>query len=220
VTNDQVTSWFRWYSDAVVSALAWQADVLRKLGFAGDVHVPVAGRGALPADLTAAVVHRLADPGRDGALGRGLEYPTQFAALARLGDGPGRLVIDFAGLDDVSAVRARALDPPQDSCRPGDVEAVRAGTGEVALWSAQRWTTANARLVGLPLVGENPGAPTLAHTGGATDSDGAPDQLRHAVRYARDCGLAQFYWAFEETLYDDQSDVGMTDLETVMNPPT
>ena len=70
----------------------------------------------------------------------------------------------------------------------------------MALWSAQRWTTANARLAGLPLVGENPGGPALAHTGGAPDSDGAAEQLRHAPRYARDCGLTQFYWAFEETL--------------------
>ena len=220
VTPDQVTAWFRWYSDAVVSALAWQVDVLRGMGFAGDLHVPVAGRGTLPADLAAAVVHRLGSTGRDGALGRGLDYPAQFPALARLDAGPGRVVIDFAGLDDVSAVRARALDPPQDACRSDDVDTVRARSGEVALWSAQRWTTANARLTGLALVGENPGGPALAHTGGAPDSDSAAEQLRYAPRYAQDCGLTQFYWAFEETLYDEHSGVGVTDLETWMKPTT
>ena len=111
-------------------------------------------------------------------------------------------MIDFAGLDDVSAVRARALDPPQDTCRPADADAVRAEERRGRPWPAQRVTTAVARLAGLPLVGENPGGPGLAHTGGAPDSDSAAEQLRHAPRYAQDCGLTQFYWAFEETLYE------------------
>ena len=93
------------------------------------------------------------------------------------------------------------------------MEAVRTGDGDVAAWPAQRWTTAVARLAGLPLVGENPGGPGLAHTGGAPDSDGSADQLHHAPRYARECGLAQFYWAFEETLYRDDSGVRMIDLQ-------
>ena len=115
-----MTAWFRWYADSAVATLGWQVGVLRGLGFAGDVHLPVAGRGALPADLAEAVAQRFGGTGPDGALGRGLDYPRQFAALARLDRaGTGRVVIDFTGLDDVSAVRARALDPPQDSlpCR-------------------------------------------------------------------------------------------------------
>ena len=67
----------------LVAALGWQVDVLRGLGFAGDIHVPVAGRGALPADLAEALAHQLGSTGRDGALGRGLDYPAQFPALAR-----------------------------------------------------------------------------------------------------------------------------------------
>ena len=181
VTVEHVTSWFRWYADAVVAAIGWQVDVLSTLGFAGDVHLPVAGRGVLPADLADAVDHRFGGADRDGALGRGLDYPAQFPVLARLDAAyRGRLVVDFTGLDDVSAVRARALDPPQDTCRPSDVETVRAGDAGAVLWSAQRWTTANARLVGLPLVGENPGGPDLAHTGGAPDSDSTAEQLRNA----------------------------------------
>ena len=89
-------------------------------------------------------------------------------------------MIDFTGLDDVSAVRARALDPPQDTCRAGDVEAVRAGTATSPRGRRSAATTAVARLAGLPLVGENPGGPGLAHTGGAPDSDGSADQLHHA----------------------------------------
>ena len=92
--------------------------------------------GARCADLAAAVVHRLGSTGCDGALGRGLDYPAQFPALARLDAGSGCVVIDFAGLDDVSAVRARALDPLQDACWFDDVDTVRARSGEVALWFA------------------------------------------------------------------------------------
>ena len=221
VTSDQVQGWFRWYSDALVAAVDWQVGELRGLGFGGDVHLPVAGRGVLPAELATAVVRRLGRADPDGGLGRGLDYPAQFAALARLDAAdPGHLVVDVTGLDDVSAVRARALDPPQDSCRDDDVDAVRAGSGAVALWPAQRWVTANARLVGLALVGENPGDPALAHTGGAPDSDGSAAQLRHAPRYAQECGLAQFYWAFEDALYDGRSGVVTGDLETWTRPTT
>ena len=212
MATEQAIAWWRWYADSVVAALGWQVRVLRGLG-AGDVDVPIAGRGVLPTDLAEAVARRFGGSDPDGALGRGLDYPTQFPALGRLAGPAGRVVIDFTGLDDVSAVRARALDPPQDSCRPDDVESVRAGIGDVAAWPAQRWTTAVARLAGLPLVGENPGGPDLAHTGGAPDSDGAAAQLQHAPRYARDCGLTQFYWAFEETLYRQDADVTLTDLQ-------
>ena len=220
VTPDQVSAWFRWYADSAVGALRWQVDVLRRLGFAGDVHVPVAGRGVLPADLTDAVAHRLGRVDPDGALGRGLDYPAQFAALARVDadDGPGRLVVDFTGLDDVSAVRARALDPSADGCRPNDEQAVRVGDDDVASWSGQRFTTAVARLAGLPLVGENPGSAALAHTGGTPDSDALAAQLQHAPRYARECGLTQFYWAFEDSLYDDHSGVTVTDLQRWVHP--
>jgi hypothetical protein len=61
--------------------VGWQIDRLRALGFTGRVHLPVAGRGVLPADRAAAVAALLDgrnDP--DGALERGLDYPAIFAA--------------------------------------------------------------------------------------------------------------------------------------------
>lgn len=219
VAPDEARTWFRWYSDALVATVDWQVGLLRGLGFAADVHLPVAGRGVLPADLDAAVADRLGRADPEGGLGRGLDYPAQFAALARIDAAdPGHLVVDVTGLDDVSAVRARALGPPQDTCRDDDGDAVAAGSGAVARWPAQRWTTANARLAGLVLVGENPGDPGLADTGGAPDSDGLAAQLRHAPRYAQECGLTEFYWAFEDALYDDRPDVGIGDLEKWARP--
>ena len=102
VTSEQVDAWLAWYAGSLVDTVVWQVGRLRELGFTGDVHVPVAGRGILPADRAAAVAGLLdgrADP--DGALERGLDYPRQFAVLAGLD----RVIIDFTGLDDAQAVR-------------------------------------------------------------------------------------------------------------------
>ena len=105
---------------SLVDTVAWQVGRLRELGFRGAVHVPVAGRGILPADRAAAVDGLLdgrADP--DGALERGLDYPSQFPVLAGLHG----VVVDFTGLDDAQAVTARELG--QDRCLPDDVEPAR-----------------------------------------------------------------------------------------------
>ncbi|MDT7581060.1 MAG: hypothetical protein QOK35_2324, partial [Pseudonocardiales bacterium] len=55
VTPEQADAWLRWYSGALLDTVVWQVGRLREVGFTGDVHVPVAGRGILPADRTAAV---------------------------------------------------------------------------------------------------------------------------------------------------------------------
>ena len=201
VTLAQADTWFTWYSGALTAALDGQIDRLRELGFTGRVHLPVAGRGVLPADRAAAVVGLLDgrnDP--DGALERGLDYPAIFAALAARGDAD-RIDIDFTGLDDVSAVRARALDPAQDGCLPGDVDGLLE-RGDVADWSGQRFVAALARRYGLGLVGENPGPPDAPHTGGAADSDPLAEQLVRAPAYAAGCGMTTFLFAFEDDLFD------------------
>jgi hypothetical protein len=211
VSADQASGWLSWYTGAVADALGWQIDRLRELGFTGRVHVPVAGRGVLPADRAAAVAGRLDgrnDP--DGALERGLDYPAVFAALAARGDAD-RIDVDFTGLDDVTAVRARAAGRPQDSCRSGDADGLLARR-DVADWSAQRFVAALARRAGLGLVGENPGPPDAPQTGGAADSDPLAEQLRRAPAYAAGCGTAMFLFAFEDDLFTRSSGIGVTDL--------
>lgn len=201
-TAAEADAWFTWYVGSLTTALAWQIDRLRALGFTGRVHLPVAGRGVLPADRAAAVAGLLDgrnDP--EGALERGLDYPAIFAALAARDDAD-RIDVDFTGLDDVSAVRARALD--QDACRVGDEHAVLEGA-DVADWSWQRVTSALARRYGLGLVGENPGPPDAPHTGGAADSDSLADQLVRAPAYAAGCGMTTFLFAFEDDLFDGVS---------------
>ncbi|MCO1660269.1 glycoside hydrolase family 5 protein [Pseudonocardia humida] len=208
VTAEQVDGWFSWYADAPVEAVSWQLDRLRELGFTGRAHVPVAGRGVLPADRAEAVAGLLdgrADP--DGALERGLDHPAAFAALAARPDAD-RIDIDFTGLDDVTAVRARAAG--QDRCRPGDEDGLLE-RADVASWSAQRFTTALARRAGLGLVGENPGPPDAPHTGGAEDSDPLAEQLRLAPAYAVDCGLTTFLFAFEDDLFSGATGVDVAD---------
>lgn len=199
VTAQQADAWWSWYTRSAVDAVLWQIERLRALGFAGRVHVPVAGRGVLPADRSRAMAGLLdgrADP--DGALERGLDYPAQFAVLARSPN----VDVDFTGLDDDTAVSARAASPAQDRCSPGDENDLLRRT-DVASWSTQRFTTAVARRAGLGLVGENPGPPGAPSTGGSRWSDSLAAQLDFAPDYAAECGIGTFLFAFEDDLFNE-----------------
>ena len=75
--------WFRWYSRSVADAVVWVVRALRERGYAGDVHFPLAGRGALPGDLEEALAARLdGTADRDGSLEGGLFYPEQLPYVA------------------------------------------------------------------------------------------------------------------------------------------
>lgn len=208
VTVDAVNRWYDWYTGSLADSVVWLADALRGVGFTGDFHVPVAGRGVLPADRQEAVDGRLdgrADP--DGALGKGDDYPAQFGvfadldAKARAQSPPSRLLVDFTSLDDDSAVRARGMDPPQDTCRPDDTTASLTAAG-LERGATQRWTIALAHEAGLGVVAENPGPPDFDDTGGTPESDGVADQMVQAGRYVRDCRLEAWYLAFEDQLFE------------------
>jgi hypothetical protein len=208
VTAEQADQWLAWYTGSLLDTVVWQFGRFRELGYTGEIHVPVAGTGILPADRAAAVAGLLdgrADP--DGALERGLDYPRQFAVLAGL-DG---VVVDFTGLDDASAVVARGLDPPQDRCRPDDTDGLLERT-DTADWPGQRWTSALARQYDLALVGENPGSPDAPQTGGAPVSDSSAQQLQRAPDYARECGMSEFFFAFEDDLFTPGSGVDLPAL--------
>jgi hypothetical protein len=201
--------WFAWYTGAIAGAAVWQIDTLRALGFRGEVHLPLAGRGVLPGDLALATGHDLDGTGdRDGSLGAGLDYPSQLDAIA---DAPGPVLVDVTGLDDATAVDARRLDPPQDVCAPGDADQVPEPADEVDVssWSATRWTLAAAAHAGLGAVGENPGSAGAPGTGGDPESDDLSDQMAQGIRYAHACGLQAFLFAFEDDLFGDPADVSV-----------
>ncbi|MCD2192362.1 hypothetical protein LQ327_02985 [Actinomycetospora endophytica] len=212
VSVEAARAWFRWYSGAVVRAVADRAAALRAAGYRGPVHVPAAGRGVLPADLEAAVQVRLATAVRDGALRRGLDYVGGFPALASAVPGA---VVDITGIDDATAVRARGLNPPADRCTSGDAAALLRGSAALDTWPNQRVTAAAAHRAGLALVGENPGPPA-PQTGGTDRSDSERDQLRRAPGYARACGLAAFLFAFEDDLYTTRSGLTPGDYAAVV----
>jgi hypothetical protein len=217
VGTDQVRAWFRWYSRSVADAVVWVVRTLRERGFEGDVHLPLAGRGALPADLEAALVARLdGTADRDGSLEGGLFYPEQLRhiaeSLARTErDGWGTVYADSSSVDDATAVTARQLDPPQDSCRPEDADRDLLVEPGVEQWSSVRWTVANARRAGLDVIGENPGSPDTPRTGGNELTDSSGEQMEHAPRYAQECGMAVFFWAFEDDLFSERPGAGIAD---------
>jgi hypothetical protein len=204
-----VQTWFRWYSGSVADAVVWVVHQLRGLGYTRDIHLPLAGRGALPDDLQEALAAHLdGTDERDGSLRGGLYYPEQLQrisqALAKTEKpGWGTVSVDSTSVDDSTAVSARQLDPPQDRCRPGDATSVLLSAAQVADWSSFRWTVANARAAGLGVVGENPGSPDLAETGGDDDTDSSEQQMVHAPGYAQECGMTLFQWAFEDDLFSD-----------------
>lgn len=218
VTDEQVQRWWDWYAGSAVDAAVWQIRELRKLGYQGRLHVPVAGRGVLPNDKATAIKGRLdgrADP--DGAQERGLDYAVQFAALAALAG----VDVDFTGLDDISAVSAAAAVPRQDQCLPTDDESML--MEDVSQWSSHRYISALARRAGLGLVGENPGPPDAPFTGGSPQSHSLAEQLRTAPGYAVQCGMTMFLFGFEENLFDEEgSGVTTEDYKEViqrLQPP-
>ncbi len=212
VDTAAVRSWFDWYADSVARTVLWQIGLLRDRGYHGPVHMPLAGRGVLPADLaaaTAAALDGTAD--YDGSLERGLFYPDQLRTIAAA-TGTGNVLADVTGVGDATAVVARKLDPPQDSCQATDASLPLQEAAFVDTWSATRWTVANARAAGLRVVGENPGPPATPGNGGDESSDGLAGQLLHAPDYARECGLEVLMWAFEDDLFSPNSEVTLDDL--------
>ena len=218
-TPDQASAWLDWYTDSVTRTVAWEIWVLQRLGFNGAFHLPLAGRGVLPADRASAVQALLDGTGdRDASLERGLYYPDQLPAI-RDAVQDTAVLADITGLGDATAVSARDESPPADTCSAGDAALPLEDTPEVADWSASRWTVAVARSAGYPVMGENPGPSAQPGTGGTPDSDPLSEQLRSAPRYASDCGLEVFLFAFEDDLFAPGSEVSLSDYaETIRNP--
>ncbi len=219
---ERTRDWFLWYERALADCARWQVETLLATGYSGAFHLVLAGRGTSPRELDAAVSDRLGGEGDpQGSLERGLYYPDQ---IARLGAvlapriGRDRLVVDVTGLDDTSTVRARALVPPTDRCRPDDPDRVLDAPG-VETWPSYRFTAAVGRRAGLRLVGENPGTPSSSATGGSGESDPLVEQLRRAPAYARGCGLETFFFAFEDDLFDARSGVRPDDLGATAGTP-
>ncbi|MDL5155694.1 hypothetical protein [Actinomycetospora termitidis] len=203
VTPAAARNWFLWYERSLMYAVKGQADTLRTAGYTGAVHVPAPGKGVLPADLTAATNALLNGTGdRDGSLGRGLYYVDQFPVLA--GNVASTVVVDLTGVDDATAVTARALTPAQDTCQANDATTSIQSSTPVASWSNLRFARAQAARAGLAAVGENPGPPA-AQTGGTSNSDSEAEQIRRSPAYARGCALAAFFLAFEDVLDDPSS---------------
>lgn len=210
VSTDDVDSWFSWYSDSVARTAAWQVNLLQRLGFEGEFHLPLAGRGTLPEDRTSAVAAGLDGTGdRDASLERGLYYPTQLPAI-REATPDAELVADITGLGDATAVAARETSPAEDTCDPDDADLALEETDGVAEWAASRWSIAVARSAGYPVMGENPGPPDNPGTGSTDSSDSLREQLRFASQYAEDCGLRTFLFAFEDNLFGPGADVPLS----------
>ncbi len=208
VTASAALNWWRWYERSVLQAEWFLARSVQITGFGGAVHLPAAGRGVLPAGLTAATSALLAGASRqDDSFARGLDYVDQMALLGQALPG---VVIDLTSVDDASAVTARAASPPQDGCTLNDAAASTDPATPVASWSNLRFARAQVARAGLPAVGENPGPPG-PDTGGVPGSDPETAQVTRSVPYARSCGLAALLFAFEDDLFTGRSGITLAD---------
>ena len=202
-----------WYPGAGPGRSSGRSAALREVGFTGRVHIPVAGRGVLPADLAERrrrPARRPRRPGRSAGAGTGL---------------PGRvqLALAIAGADrrrhaaSTSTSPGSTTSPPSRPARP---DATPAGAGrttsrraarrarQLDSWSAQRWTIALPAPPVCGVVGENPGPPDAPYTGGATTPTPLAEQLVHCAPPTRPaCGMTTFLFAFEDDLFAGASDV-------------
>lgn len=208
VTTAEVRAWFDWYSNSLADFVVWAVRQLRGLGYTHDVHLPLAGRGALPSDLHKALEAHLDGTGQpDGSIPAGLYYPEQLREISMLLSRSerrwGRVFVDSTSVDDSSAVSARQHDPPQAQCHFDDSTSDLVSNPDVAEWPSFRWTVANARAAGFGVVGENPGPPGAPGTGSNDQTDSSAQQMNYAPRYARECGMRLFQWAFEDDLFSN-----------------
>ena len=210
VTTADALNWWRWYERAVVQTESWLAQTVRGAGFSGPIHLPVAGRGVLPAEITQATSSSLLlfkASSIDDSFARGLDYVDQ---MPRIKSSISNVVIDLTSVDDATAVTARGLSPAQDNCQLDDASTSQQPSTNVAQWSNLRFARSQVALAGLPAVGENPGPPA-PETGGVANSDSEAQQLSRSPGYARSCGLAALLFAFEDDLYTGRSGITAAD---------
>lgn len=204
ITASDAVTWWHWYEWSVIQAEYFLAVSVKNAGFRGSVHFPIAGRGVLPAELNTAASVLLAGANQvDDNFSRGLGYVDQ---LPLLGNALPGSVIDLTSVDDASAVTARRYSPAQDVCLANDASTSINPATAVSMWSNLRFARAQVARAGLAAVGENPGPPGPT-TGGVSYSDPETVQVTRAVSYARSCGLAALYFAFEDDLFTGRSGI-------------
>lgn len=181
----QVRSWADWYVAGLDDVVTWQMDAFAHLGFRGKYEIVTPGLGVQPRAYDKLV--------RDGLpsslLGMGVAWQAFYAGLPRRPD----VVAYVSSVADGSG--------GDDDCQPGD-DAVGLDTAAPGSWSAVRWIASLARRNGFAVAGENPGW----HQSSALDAryvdPSATGMMAAAVRQARSCGLATFYWAHDAQLWD------------------
>lgn len=206
VTASDALNWWHWYEWSVIQAEYFLAVSVKSAGFRGTIHLPTAGRGVLPVELSKATAVLLARANQlDDNFSRGLYYVDQ---LPLLGNALPGTVIDLTSVDDASAVTARAYSPAQDVCLANDASTSVNPATAVSQWSNLRFARAQVARAGLSAVGENPGPPGPT-TGGVSYSDPETAQVTRVAGYSRSCGLAALYFAFEDDLFTGRSGISL-----------
>ncbi len=183
--GDEVRRWADWYVGALNDEVNWQIATYSRLGFRGSYLVLTPGVGVLPAEYDQAISQNLPP----GLLGTGAAWQVFYRGLPRRPD----LVAYVSSAADGSG--------GNDPCRPSD-RSEPLDSPDVHGWSAARWTTRLAQEYGFAVAGENPGWHQSHQLDASYRDLSAGGMMAAALRQARSCGFATFYWAHDDRLWD------------------
>ena len=186
LTPAQIDRWVNWYVGGLADVTGWQMRILSGLGFAGYYQTVTPGSGTRPGELAEDEQQNLLD---DETTCVGAVWDRYYAMLRDKTNVMAYIssVADRSGGDDCG----QAADPSMPLT-----------SAEMDSWSATRWISRVARQHGLAIGGENPGyglPDSLNHHYTNTSATG---MMASALRQARSCGFAVFYWAHDVHLWD------------------
>jgi hypothetical protein len=182
----QIDRWVNWYVGGLANVTTWQMQTLSRLGFTGYYQTVTPGSGTRPGDLAEDEQQNLSD--RD-TTAVGAVWDRYYAMLGHHDN-----VMAY-----VSSVADRSGD---DDCGQATDTLMPLTSAEMNSWSATRWITRIARGHGLAVGGENPGYGLPDALNGHYTNPSAAGMMASALRQARSCGFAVFYWAHDCHLWD------------------
>jgi hypothetical protein len=186
LTQSQIDQWVSWYIGGLDNVTNWQMQTLSRLGFTGYYETVTPGSGTRPDVLTQTEQQNLSN---DGTTGVGAVWDRYYAQLP----GKTNVIAYISSVADQSG--------GNDSCQPADTT-LPLTDDTMDAWSATRWITRIAAADHLLVGGENPGRGMPASLSSFETNTSSAGMMASAVRQARSCHFAVFYWAHDIDLWD------------------
>jgi hypothetical protein len=186
LTQAQVDQWVNWYIGGLANVTTWQMTTLSKLGFTGYYETVTPGSGTRPDGLAQTEKNNLSN---DGTTGVGAVWDRYYGML-------------YAKSNVIAYISSVAdLSGGDDLCAAGD-DTTPLTSPVMDSWSATRWISRIAVADQLLIGGENPGYGIPASLNAHYTDTSSAGEMADALRQARTCHLAAYYWAHDVHLWD------------------